>query len=125
MLADKKVKVFVISKDPQAAKKFYGEVLDFKLTGEDSYGLDFEINNALLRISLTDEEHAAPANHTVLGWCVKDIYAEITHLKSKGVTFQNYPFLEQDENDVWQAPSGTKVAWFTDPNGNVLSKDQK
>ena len=125
MLADKKVKAFVITSDPSAAKEFYKEKLGFKLLSEDSFGLEFEIHNALLRVSITKEEYAAPQKHTVVGWCVHDIYEEVEALKSKGVVFERYDFLQQDEHDVWQAPGGTKVAWFKDPDGNVLSIDQQ
>jgi len=125
MLTDKKVKSFVIASDPSAAKKFYGENLGFKLLSEDSYGLEFEMHNALLRISITQGEYAVPQRHTVLGWCVPEIYEAVKFLRTKGVVFERYDFLQQDENDVWQAPGGTKVAWFKDPNGNVLSIDQK
>jgi hypothetical protein len=49
----------------------------------------------------------------------------VEFLKSRGVTFERYDFLQQDENGLWEAPGGTKVAWFKDPNGNLLSIDQK
>jgi catechol 2,3-dioxygenase-like lactoylglutathione lyase family enzyme len=125
MLTDKKVKAFVIAADAAVAKKFYRETLGFKLLSEDGYGLEFEMSNALLRISIVAGHQAQPAKHTVLGWCVPDIYEAMELLKSKGIVFERYDFLQQDERDVWQAPGGTRVAWFADPNGNLLSIDQK
>lgn len=125
MLTDKKVKAFVITTDAVAAKKFYGEILGFKFLSEDDYGLEFEMNNALLRVSVTSLENAEPQKNTVLGWCVPDIYETVEFLKSKGINLERYSFLQQDENGVWNAESGTKVAWFKDPNGNLLSIDQK
>ena len=124
MLADKKVKAFVVTTNAPAAKKFYTEVLGFKFLNGDEYGLEFELKDALLRVSITTEEHATPQKHTVLGWCVPDIYESVKLLKAKGVNFERYEFLQQDENDVWNAKSGTKVAWFKDPHGNLLSIDQ-
>ena len=35
--------------------------------------------------------------------------------------FTRYPGMEQDADDAWTAPDGTRVAWFTDPDGSVLS----
>ena len=125
MFTDKIVKAFVISTDAAAARNFYGEVLGFKFLGADDYGLTFEMNNSLLRISLTAKENAAPQKHTVLGWSVPDMDEAVGFLRGKGVQFEKYSFLQQDEKRVWQAPDGTKVAWFKDPNGNVLSIDQQ
>ena len=124
MLSDKKVKAFVITTDALSAKKFYSEILEFKFLNGDEYGLEFEMNNSLLRVSITTEENAIPQKHTVLGWCVPDIYESVQYLKNKGIQFERYGFLQQDENDVWKAESGTKVAWFKDPHGNLLSIDQ-
>jgi catechol 2,3-dioxygenase-like lactoylglutathione lyase family enzyme len=125
MLTDKKVKAFVITADAAAAKFFYNETLGFKYLGGDDYGLEFEMNDSLLRVSITTPEYAAPQKHTVLGWCVPDIYESVAYLSARGIRFERYEFLEQDEKGVWQAPGGTKVAWFKDPNGNLLSIDQK
>ncbi|MGZ3872924.1 MAG: VOC family protein [Mucilaginibacter sp.] len=125
MLIDKKVKAFVITSNAGAAKKFYGEVLGFKLLSEDDYGLEFEMNGSLLRVSVTAAEHAVPQKHTVLGWCVPDINETVESLTGKGITFERYEFLQQEDNGVWEAPGGTKIAWFKDPNCNVLSVDQK
>ena len=124
MLTEKKVKAFVITTDAKASKKFYSEILGFKFLNGDEYGLEFELHNALLRISITTEEYAKPQPHTVLGWCVPDIYLSVRWLKSKGIKFERYEFLQQDDDDVWNAKSGTKVARFKDPHGNLLSIDQ-
>jgi catechol 2,3-dioxygenase-like lactoylglutathione lyase family enzyme len=124
MLADNKVKAFVITTDAKASKIFYTEILGFRFLDGDEYGLEFELKNALLRVSITTEEYAKPQQHTVLGWCVSDIYESVRNLKRKGVKFERYEFLQQDEHDVWNAKSGTKVAWFKDPHGNLLSIDQ-
>jgi hypothetical protein len=60
--------------------------------------------------------------HTVLGWQVTDIGAAVRAHKAKGVAFKIYDLFGQDDLGVWTAPdSGAKVAWFCDPDGNVLS----
>ena len=60
-------------------------------------------------------------SYTSLGWHVRSIRRVVTALSTRGVVFERYPFLEQDGHGVWLAPSGTKVAWFKDPDGNLLS----
>ena len=66
-------------------------------------------------------EKLQPQSHTALGWQVPNIRAAVTDLSKQGVSFERYPFLEQDDLNIWQAPSGTKVVWFKDPDGNILS----
>jgi hypothetical protein len=124
MLANQTVKAFVIASDPVAAKGFFGEKLGFKLLSEDSYGLEFELKDARLRVSLVSAGHE-PQKHTVLGWAVSDILETLTYLKGRGIEFERYSFLQQDENGIWAAPDGTQVAWFKDTYGNLLSIDQK
>ena len=125
MLTDKKVKAFALGSDPAAAKKFYGEILDFKLTSEDDYGIEFEMHSALLRVAIGKPEQVQPQKHTILGWSVPDITETLLFLKGRGVVFEKYDFLQQDQNLIWTAPNGAMVAWFKDPSGNLLSIDQQ
>jgi predicted enzyme related to lactoylglutathione lyase len=125
MLTDKKVKAFLITTDAVAAKAFYSQVLGFKFLSEDGHGLEFEMSNSLLRVSITREENALPQKHTVLGWCVSDIEESVDFLLSKGIQFERFEYFQQDEKGIWQAPGGTIVAWFKDPHGNLLSIDQQ
>jgi len=125
MLANQIVKAFVTATDPASAKQFYGEKLGLKLLSEDSYGLEFELNDALLRVSLVSADHGEPQKHTVLGWAVSNILETLNHLKGRGIEFERYSFLQQDDVGIWTAPGGTKVAWFKDSYGNLLSIDQK
>ena len=60
----------------------------------------------------------------MLGWTVGDIHAMITDLAGRGVAFERFDGLEQDEAGVWTAPGGARIAWFRDPDGNVLSLTQ-
>jgi hypothetical protein len=55
---------------------------------------------------------------------VKDIEAVVRWLQKQGVACEKYPFVEDRELGIWTAPSGDKVAWFKDPDGNVLSVSQ-
>jgi predicted enzyme related to lactoylglutathione lyase len=82
----------------------------------------FDANGTTLRISTADG--LTPRAFTVLGWTVKDIASAVRQLQDRGVALARYPWVEQDELGVWTTPDGSRVAWFTDPDGNVLSLTQ-
>ena len=119
MLSDKKLKAFVPTTNAKIAKAFYRDLLGLALLSEDDYALEFDANGTLLRVTLVQE--FKPQSFTVLGWNVPDIYAVIALLNKKGIEFNKYDFLAQDNSGVWISPGGSKVAWFNDPEGNVLS----
>jgi hypothetical protein len=72
-------------------------------------------------IRISKSEAFTPAQGTVLGWEVDDIRAVVAWLGSRGVETEKYPFVEDKETGIWNSPSGDSVAWFKDPDGNVLS----
>lgn len=119
MLADQELKSFVPTVMPDKAKLFYRDILGLTLLGEDKYALEFEANGRLLRVTTVPE--LKPHTFTVLGWNVRNIAATIKLLNAKGVYCEKYDFLNQDELGVWTSPGSSKVAWFKDPDGNVLS----
>lgn len=112
---------FVITNRPDEAKKFYGESLGFRLLTDDGFALVFDANGTMLRVG--KGQNFVPAQQTVLGWEVEDIHAAIAELRSRGVKFEQFglPFMKQDDDGVWTPPNGDQVAWFKDPDGNVLS----
>jgi catechol 2,3-dioxygenase-like lactoylglutathione lyase family enzyme len=121
--ATAKAITFIVTRDREAAKRFYGDTLGFKQTHEDPFAVVFDLNGTMLRIS-TVPDHKAPM-HTVLGWDIPDIGATVQALRAKGVQFNVYPGFGQDELGIWTAPvSGDRVAWFHDPDGNNLSVTQ-
>ncbi|PSL46316.1 hypothetical protein CLV51_103294 [Chitinophaga niastensis] len=119
MLADKKIKAFVPTVMPDKARLFYRDILGLKLLSEDDYALEFAANGILLRVIIVPE--LTPQAFTVLGWDVDDISSVIKSLNKKGIFCEQYNFLPQDSLGIWTAPGGAKVAWFKDPDGNVLS----
>jgi catechol 2,3-dioxygenase-like lactoylglutathione lyase family enzyme len=119
MLTDKQLKAFVPTVKPDKAKEFYKDILGLKLLSEDKYALEFDANGTLLRVITVQE--LKPQVFTVLGWGVGDIFSTIKSLNEKGVYCEKYAFLEQDDSGIWVSPGGSKVAWFKDPDGNVLS----
>ena len=119
MLSDQQLKAFTATTDLRQAKSFYQDILGLKLSSEDDYGIEFDANGALLRVALVQE--LKPQPFTILGWNVPDIQAMIRSLTEKGIEFNKYDFIPQDEHRIWTAPGGTKVPWFNDPCGNILS----
>jgi catechol 2,3-dioxygenase-like lactoylglutathione lyase family enzyme len=119
MLADKKLKAFVPTTKPDKARSFYKDILELELLSEDNYALEFNANETLLRVIIVQEFKPYP--FTVLGWNVDNIASTIRSLNDKNIFCEQYDFLEQDGLGIWTAPGGAKVAWFKDPDGNVLS----
>lgn len=119
MLADKELKAFVPTIMPDKAKTFYKDILGLKLLSEDNYALEFNANGILLRVIIVPELN--PQGFTVLGWNVNDISSEIKSLNKMGIVCEKFSFLDQDDLGIWTSPGGSKVAWFKDPDGNILS----
>ena len=119
MLSDKKLRAFVATTKPNKAKLFYKEVLGLKLLSEDDYASEFDANGTLLRV--TTVQDLKPQQFTVLGWGVEDIRSAVQLLNSKNVFCEKYDFFEQDDLGVWTASNGSKIAWFKDPDGNIIS----
>jgi catechol 2,3-dioxygenase-like lactoylglutathione lyase family enzyme len=119
MLADKELKAFVPTVMPDKSKSFYQDILGLKLLFEDNYALEFNANGVLLRVAIVPE--LKPHGFTVLGWNVPDISSIVISLNNKGIVCEKYSFLKQDDLGIWTSPGGSKVAWFKDPDGNILS----
>jgi catechol 2,3-dioxygenase-like lactoylglutathione lyase family enzyme len=122
MLADARLTAFVATANAARSKAFYERTLGLRLVGDDSFALVFDANGTELRIQKV--ETVQPPPFTVLGWQVADIRKAMAGLSTRGVTFERYAFLEQDNVGIWSAPGGAKVAWFKDPDGNLLSVAQ-
>ena len=115
---------FILTADRTRAKPFYAGALGLPIRSEDEFAVTFDLGEGAT-IRLTDLPRHEAADHTVLGWSVPDIGAAVADLKVKGVTFRIYGGFGQDEHGVWSPPGGgALVAWFTDPDGNVLSLTQ-
>ncbi len=113
---------FVATSDAKAARKFYENILGLTFVSGDQFALVFEAGGKMLRIQKVDR--VEPHAYTALGWEVADIKKEVNELTERGVKFARYGGMEQDEQGIWQAPAGAKIAWFQDPDGNILSLTQ-
>lgn len=122
MLGSSDLVAFAASADLSRARAFYEGVLGLPVVDQDDFACVFDANGTMLRVTAVRE--VSPAGYTVLGWRVADIEAAVRGLSERGVAFSRFDGMEQDDNGIWTSPGGAKVAWFTDPDGNVLSLTQ-
>jgi len=122
MLQNEKLVAFVPVRDAGRARVFYHDMLGLRQVSEDRFAVVFDVGGTHLRATLVGEFQ--PQRFTVLGWEVPDAAAAARRLSAAGVRFERYPGMEQDELGLWSAPGGARVAWFRDPDGNVLSITQ-
>ena len=110
---------FVPTKDFRRARAFFQKTLGLRLTAKDDFALVFESGGTMIRVVKVDDFKPAP--YTILGWQVTNLPRTVAILSKRGVVFERFPWLEQDKLGIWAAPGGAQVAWFKDPDGNVLS----
>jgi catechol 2,3-dioxygenase-like lactoylglutathione lyase family enzyme len=120
-LASLETIAFIPSTDFAAARAFYEGTLGLTFVSEDGHALVFSLgpHHQMLRISKAPG--FTPLPFTQFGWQVTDIHATVSELAAKGIELVRFSFFQQDEDGVWTAPNGSKVAWFKDPDGNTLS----
>ncbi|MFC9437206.1 VOC family protein [Nocardia sp. NPDC057030] len=118
-LAAADVIAFAPSTDLERSRRFYGGVLKLEIVEVTPFACVVRNGGTMIRV--TAVEQLAPQPFTVLGWAVADIAGTVAELVSRGVEFVRYDGMGQAGNGVWTTPGGDQVAWFTDPDGNVLS----
>ena len=123
MLASGKLAGFLATTDYDKATEFYEGKLGFEFVRLDQYALVMRVGGHSIRISKIP--NFTPRQGTALGWEVTDIMAVVSWLKDRGVAPERYPFVQNQELGIWTAPGGAKVAWFKDPDGNILSVSQR
>jgi len=119
MFEQEKIMAFVGVSSADKARAFYRDLLGLTLLSEDGFALAFDVGGIMLRV--TPVKEVTPQPYTVLGWQVKDAVSTARSLAKAGVRLERFPSLPQDEDGIWTAPGGAKIAWFKDPDGNVLS----
>ena len=122
MLGSSDVIAFVGATDLGRARAFYEQVLGLPMTGQNDFACVFDANGTMIRVTAVPE--VARGGYTVLGWRVADIAAAVRDLSAKGVVLLRYDGMDQDDSGVWTTPGGEQVAWFADPDGNILSLTQ-
>ena len=122
MLGKHDVVAFVATAQSDRTKEFYERVLGLRLVEDSPFALVFDAHGTMLRIQKVKELQPAP--YTALGWNVPDIRAAVENLSGKGIRFERYEGVPQNDLGIWLTPSGAQVAWFKDPSGNILSLTQ-
>lgn len=123
MLNSTSLVAFVPTTDFDKAKSFYVGVLGLRFVQNDGFAMVLESNGTMLRVSKVAPDFK-PLPFTILGWQVSQIESVVPELARQGVVFEQFGFPDQDAAGIWTAPSGDKVAWFKDPDGNILSVSQ-
>lgn len=122
MLANAAVMGFIPTRDFAEARAFYVDILGLAFVSQDEFALEVESNGTHIRIAKVQE--FTPFPFTILGWRVPEIVPAVRSLADKGIIFECYQHLQHDEDSIWTAPGGTRIAWFRDPEGNTLSLSQ-
>ena len=122
MLGSAKMIGFVPTKDYEKARAFYEGKLGFTFVSLDQFALVMRAGAHMVRIVRMPD--FTPLQGTILGWEVADVPRMAAWLRERGVAIEKYPFVLDQEFGIWTTPDGNKVAWFKDPDGNVLSISQ-
>lgn len=122
MLGKHELVAFLATRDAARARAFYEEVLELPLVEESAFALVFDAGGTTLRIQKVDELRPHP--FTALGWQVPRIDEVVKELARKKVVIERFPGMDQDAHGIWRSPSGARVAWLKDPDGNTLSITQ-
>jgi catechol 2,3-dioxygenase-like lactoylglutathione lyase family enzyme len=118
MLTTFRLNGFVRITDPKRARRFYEEVLGLNFEYENPYVTVFSRGHTQIIAQRVDE--VVPIAATVLGWEVRGIEKVVSALRDRGAVFERYEGMQQDDLGIWKSPAG-KVAWFKDPDGNIVS----
>ncbi len=120
MLGSTNIVAFVPITDVEKAKAFYVDVLGLRFVKDDGFAIVLYANGIMVRAAKVPQPFT-PAQFTILGWQVTGIENLVKDLQGKGLQFERFGFVEQDPLGIWTAPTGDKIAWFKDPDGNILS----
>lgn len=122
-LANSNIVAFVTIRAAEPAQRFYHDALGLHLVSEElPFALVFDANGTMLRLAISPQHVPSPG--TILGWRVDAIEDQVRQLAAAGVVFQRFEGMPQDALGIWTTPTGAKVAWFKDPDGNLLSLSQ-
>ena len=118
-LGDSRMNGFVPSKNPEKARQFYEGILGFALASDNEYVATYRAGSTTIMLQKMGADFA-PLPRTILGWEVSGIRNVVMDLTERGVTFERVAWVEQDDLGIWNSSDG-QVAWFKDPDGNMLS----
>lgn len=119
MLGSAKIFGYIPTTSFTLAKAFYGGVLGLKHVSTDDFALVFESGGFRLRVVKVPPFKPGPI--AIFGWWVDDLEQSVAALKAHGVICERFPGIKQDAAGIWDEPGRPRVAWFKDPDGNILS----
>lgn len=119
MLASSKLQTIICTSRLADAERFYSDVLGLSLKGRSHGALVYDVGGGDLRVSPVPS--MAPSVHTVVGFAIPDLSAVISALSARGIQWERFPGFPHDDTGILLLPDGAKVAWFRDPDGNLLS----
>ena len=119
MLSQSKLQSIIWTSRIDQAEMFYREVLGLSLQSKSDGALVFDVGGGDLRVSPVPS--TVPSEHTVLGFSVSDVDSVVELLSEREVVFERFDGFPHNENGTLTTPDGSKVAWFRDPDGNLLS----
>ncbi len=123
LLQSAKIFSYIPTKNFERAKRFYGSVLGLSHVSTDDFALVFESGGIRIRVVRVPDFMPSPI--AILGWQVDDLEKSVTALNANGVICERWPGIKQDAAGIWDEPGRPRVAWFKDPDGNVLSVSAK
>ena len=119
MLTQNRIMAFIPSTDLDRSRAFYQKTLGMRVLYQDNFAVALVSGGVMIRVTQVGE--FTPQRFTVFGWEVRDIEAAVKKLSARNIAFQHYGMPDQDEQGIWTAPGGARIAWFQDPDGNNLS----
>ena len=122
MLASAKIVGFIPTRDYDKARAFYEGKLEFEFVSHGQFALVLRVGGHQIRV--VKMPNFTPLQGTILGWEVTNIESIVDWLQDRGVATEKYSFVSDQVRGIWSTPTGDKVAWFKDPDGNVLSVSQ-
>lgn len=122
MLSEHRALVFVPVNDIDRAMHFYVDVLGLTVTDSGTDHCSLQTSGLTVRLHPVVDR---PVNeYTLIGWSVPNVSETAAELIERGLTFNRYDGIRQDQYGVWTAPNGDQTCWFCDPDENTLSITQ-
>lgn len=110
---------FVATRDLAVARAFYADLLGLDHVASTALADVYDVSGAQLCVVRAD--HVEASGQTVFAWSVADLTATVADMRGAGIDLISYAGLDQDADGAWTSPSGARVAWFSDPEGHILS----
>ena len=107
-------------RDLEQAKGFYADTLGIDVSEQDGPLLTLHLAGGRDTLVYPKADHV-PATYTILNFAVDDLHAAVSALTERGVAMERYDGFDQDERGISRSPVGPRIAWFTDPSGNILA----